>query len=503
MNPLPLFARELVVAGRKSSTHRLKLAFGGGSMLVAIWSLLVTNGGSGLVIFRWLSWIAAVMVLFAAIFIASDMISRERRDGTLGFLFLTDLNAVDVVLGKFAAAGLLPMMGLIAMFPAFAMCQLIGGVPAGLFWKTMLALLLTLAFSLSAAIFVSSFCEDHRKAYGATTAFLLLASPLWLVSFAQSFGSGSFTVLAGAFLFCAGCLLHGSGKRLRNCWRDQERGNDAAKSQRRENLSPSLLEKFPVAWMMLRRQRLHRRWTAVGFVLVIAAFLMTLPMWRIRWDLLLALLALHVGYEFILIARTAYFFYADRQTGALELLLGSKLLNEEIFEGLNQYLFRKSVHFVTLLTLVDFAIALALWNGASKSLAALPLALAGGLWITLFGLGWLGVYRSLMMRHPSLAMLATFARLSLVPMMLSVLFLQVPGTDFVRLGFFYVVVSGFLAVFFSMDAKAALVEHGRTLLLRPYTEPPPRIENKWSFIDWEEQEGSDASGARTELGVSG
>ena len=53
---------------------------------------------------------------------------------------------------------------------------------------------------------------------------------------------------------------------------------------------------------------------------------------------------------------------------------------------------------------------------------------------------------------------------------------------------FYVVVCGLLTAFFSMDAKAALVEHGRTLLLRPYTEPPPRIENKWSFIEWEDEQ---------------
>jgi hypothetical protein len=41
-------------------------------------------------------------------------------------------------------------------------------------------------------------------------------------------------------------------------------------------------------------------------------------------------------------------------------------------------------------------------------------------------------------------------------------------------------------MFFSADAKAALATHGRTLLLRPYTEKAPHIENEWSFIDWEE-----------------
>jgi len=45
-----------------------------------------------------------------------------------------------------------------------------------------------------------------------------------------------------------------------------------------------------------------------------------------------------------------------------------------------------------------------------------------------------------------------------------------------------------LAFFFESDAKSALTEHGRELLLRPYSEKPPHIENSWSFIDWEESE---------------
>lgn len=486
MNPLPLFMRELVVAGRRGSTHRLKLAFGGGSMLVALWALLLARSGTGLPILRGLTWIAALMAVFAAVVIASDTISRERREGTLGFLFLTDLGAMDVLAGKFAAAALLPMMGLIAMFPAFATCQLVGGVPVGLFWKTMLALLVTLIFSLSAALCVSSFCEDHRKAYGGTTALLTVASPLWLIWCAQNLGWWSFLGVLSFFLVVCLGLLYGCGKRLQLHWRDDERGRRRADVGANVRLSPGLLENFPVAWMMLRRQGLNRKWTVAVFgVGCVGAVLLT-PYLTV-WELLVGVFGVHIVYEFILIARTAYFFYGDRQTGALELLLGSRLSNEEIFEGLNQYLFRRSFLFVSLLTLADVAVAVIIGIGGSSRLAMLPLAMACALWITLFGLGWLGVYRALMMKHPSLAMLATFAQLSLVPMTAGVLFVAVPGTDFVALGFFYVVVSGLLTAFFSMDAKAALVEHGRTLLLRPYTEPPPRFENEWSFIEWEEE----------------
>jgi ABC-type transport system involved in multi-copper enzyme maturation permease subunit len=156
MNPLPLLSRELIVASRRPITQRLKLGFGGGSMLVAVWSLLVSTGDAGPTVFMALTGIAVVLAMFTGIFVASDTISRERREGTLGFLFLTDLHAHDVVLGKLAAAGLVPAMALLSMFPALALCQLVGGVPAGLFWKTMLALVVTLLYSLSATIYVSS-----------------------------------------------------------------------------------------------------------------------------------------------------------------------------------------------------------------------------------------------------------------------------------------------------------------------------------------------------------
>ena len=93
-----------------------------------------------------------------------------------------------------------------------------------------------------------------------------------------------------------------------------------------------------------------------------------------------------------------------------------------------------------------------------------------------------------MMKHPSLAMLATFARLSFVPMLFGLLFLNMPRTDPGKVAMFYAISSLMLAFFFASDAKSALTEHGRTLLLRPYSEKPPHIENSWSFIDWDEHE---------------
>src|SRR5688500_13000392 len=279
MNPLPLLAREMIVASRRPITQRLKLGFGGGSMLVAVWSLLVSTGATGPMLFVVLAAIAAVMALFTAIFVASDSLSRERREGTLGFLFLTDLNAGDIVAGQLAAAGLVPMLTLISMFPAFALCQLVGGIPAGLFWRMNIALLIALFFSLSAAIYVSSLCEDHRKAYTGATILLLTVSPLWLCASALWSGWGTFGAAAFLFSLLSACFFWFSAKRLGMAWRDvpkEPRAKDEV--AHRTKAHGTLLEKFPVAWMMLRRQSGSGVWKKLGMLLIAALLLAGLPL---------------------------------------------------------------------------------------------------------------------------------------------------------------------------------------------------------------------------------
>lgn len=492
MNLLPLLSRELVASSRRASTRNLKLGFGAGSMLVAIWSLLVSNGTSGRTIFLLLSGAAALLAMSAALVIASDTISRERREGTLGFLFLTDLRSLDVVAGKFAAAGLVPGMALLAMFPAFALCQLIGGVPAGLFWKMMAALVLTLAFSLSAALYVSAFCEDHRKAYSGATLLLLLLNPLLLCFAATVPGGGVFAVLAVLFGGLALVFLRNAAARLTVSWRDKMVEAQAGERALAPKFTHRWLERSPVTWMMSRRQRGNRSARAWGFLAIgVAGLVCASSAAKSGGEIpaLAKLVLIHLGYAFLLIARTSYSFYADRQTGALELMLGSRLKNEEIFEGINRFVFARCAPAMALLTVIDIFCAAALWRSAGSGWAVWPIALGVVLWITLAGLGWLGVYRSLMMKNPSMAMMATFTRLSLVPILFSILFLMVPQTNSMKVAAFYILSSAVLAMFFSIDAKNALVVHGRTLLLRPQTEKPPHIEGEWSFIDW----GADAA----------
>ena len=102
--------------------------------------------GKGL--FGTLTWLSLAVALSAGLFFTSDCLSEEKREGTIGFLFLTDLRGYDVVLGKLLATSLRGLYALLAVFPILAVTLLMGGVTGAHFWKTALALINALFFSL-------------------------------------------------------------------------------------------------------------------------------------------------------------------------------------------------------------------------------------------------------------------------------------------------------------------------------------------------------------------
>src|SRR5437762_6345486 len=63
----------------------------------------VPSAMHGRYLFRALFGFAFVYCLFIGARLTADCLSEEKRDGTLGLLFLTDLKGYDVVFGKLAA----------------------------------------------------------------------------------------------------------------------------------------------------------------------------------------------------------------------------------------------------------------------------------------------------------------------------------------------------------------------------------------------------------------
>ena len=141
---------------------------------------------AGKMLFASLTGLAWLYAVIGGIFKTADALSEEKREGTLGLLFLTDLKGYDIVLGKIVAASVNWFFGLIALFPVLALSLLMGGVAPGEFWRTIAALANLLFYSLALGMFVSAFMRNERRAAGLTIALLILL--LWLPSvFAEAY----------------------------------------------------------------------------------------------------------------------------------------------------------------------------------------------------------------------------------------------------------------------------------------------------------------------------
>lgn len=181
MRFLPIVSRELQIASRRPSTYRIRVVTVLLSVSVCAYLLfrfasLGTLGGGtqGIRLFNSLSVIAFIFSSLAGVFVCSDSLSREKRDGTLGLLFLTPLRPMDVVFGKFFASGLNLFYGLLAFVPILAMTLQMGGVLQTRVVETVLVLVNTLFLSTSIALFVSSISKDERKALWASIGCILL-----------------------------------------------------------------------------------------------------------------------------------------------------------------------------------------------------------------------------------------------------------------------------------------------------------------------------------------
>ena len=168
MISLPIVERELGIASRNLGSWLSRwiiaivaVCFGG------LWlGMAYSVGGmmKGDVFFAILAWACFVYCLLAGLWTTSDTLTREKTDGTLGLLFLTDLRGYDVVLGKMITASLKSFYGVLAVLPVLALPLLMGGVTNDQFWRTAGALLNILIFSLSMGMFFSALSWSSGRA---------------------------------------------------------------------------------------------------------------------------------------------------------------------------------------------------------------------------------------------------------------------------------------------------------------------------------------------------
>src|SRR5262245_40480599 len=176
MTFLPIVTRELRVASRRRSTYWLRCGATLVVILLGTWLFLIMQTGPqqelSAYLFGTLTGTAVLYCLLSGVRSTADCLSEEKREGTLGLLFLTDLKGYDVVLGKLAANSLSALYSVLAIVPMLAIPLLMGGVTLGEFGRMALIALNTLFFSLALGIWISSMSRVARRALGVT--FLLL-----------------------------------------------------------------------------------------------------------------------------------------------------------------------------------------------------------------------------------------------------------------------------------------------------------------------------------------
>jgi hypothetical protein len=185
MTSLPIVERELGIASRKIGSWLSRwiiaiaaVLFGGGWLLIA--SL---EGGmmKGDIFFAILAWACFAYCLLAGLWTTTGTLTREKTDGTLGLLFLTDLRGYDVVLGKMITASIKSFYGVLAVLPVLALPLLMGGVTNDQLWRTIGALLNILVFSLSLGMFFSALTWSTGRAIFWTFFTLLSVTVLPLI----------------------------------------------------------------------------------------------------------------------------------------------------------------------------------------------------------------------------------------------------------------------------------------------------------------------------------
>jgi ABC-type Na+ efflux pump permease subunit len=180
MTFLPIVTRELRVASRRRGTYWSR-CLTAALAIVAGFLVYLSNSDNhpheiAEALFDWISAGAFIYCLFAGVRSTAECLSEEKREGTLGLLFLTDLKGYDVVGGKLVATSLNALYGLLSILPVLAIPLLMGGVTSGEFWRMALVLTNTFFFSLATGMLMSALSKSPRVAMAATLIFLLATS---------------------------------------------------------------------------------------------------------------------------------------------------------------------------------------------------------------------------------------------------------------------------------------------------------------------------------------
>jgi len=464
MTFLPIVGRELAVASRRAGTYWLRFWMAAGALAIFCIPFLDSSNSiteMGQVVFIMLGSVLLGFSMLAGVFLTADSLSVEKREGTLGLLFLTDLKGYDVVLGKLAVNSLHAFCGLLAVFPVLALPLLTGGLSVGEFWRTMLVFIGTMYFSLSMGMLVSAASHEGRQAMTGTFVIIALAAGvlplLWQLqtfllhrwyldfllwpspvqayikgfdaSYLTRYGPQEFWAAIGTLFSLGSACIVAASVLLPRSW---QKGSAADPNRQRARFQffgkprwrrPPLGAKNPFLWLALGdragQSAMKRMLVLLGLLwaatLVLSADQPRRPMY-FSFAVMLAF-GLHFAAKVLIASESGRRFHQDRQSGALELLLATPLTAEDMVKGQREALqrqFEGPVWAITLVNIITLAAA-PHSNGSTESFISFEIFLGSTvvLWLDASALNWLGMWRGLTAKKYARSVLATWGQVML------------------------------------------------------------------------------------------
>lgn len=478
MRFLPIVERELRTASRRWATYWLRtlIALTVGSVALGI---ILTNLEQppqvvAFYVFHAVGGGALLYCLLIGARTTADCISEEKREGTLGLLFLTNLRGYDVVLGKLVANSLNGFYGLLAVIPIAGLALLMGGITGMQVFCVALVLVNTMFFSVAAGICASACCRSPRKAIASTLVIVLfltvgipalgmvlawknhtrmdlhfyLSSPifsyvapqdfvLWrrnLPMFWQSLGlihAVAWGLLALACLTVPHSWQDRPAGARRMRWRERWQQWSYGAETERARFRTRLLDVNAFFWLAAR-DRLKPAWVWGVLGLIFCGWCWGWGRFRDDWlsppMFVLTAFVINSTIKNWFASEAARQVAEERRTGSLELLLATPLRLDDIFHGQRLALQRQFLGPVGVALFCEFGMMIGglyqitdqtdrqtwiVWWLAGMSMLVVDL-------VALF---WVGLWMGLASKHPKRAYSDTVGRVLALPWVIYLFFM--------------------------------------------------------------------------------
>ncbi len=444
---LPVVGRELLVSARRPASYWTRSGFVGLLILLVslvVWSPIWSRAGGlqGVAFFI----ISAILLfcysLLSGVVLTADCLSSERREGTLPLLFLTDLKASHVVLGKMICSSIQGFYFFLAVVPALSIGFLFGGIEWHLVLFMLSVLLGTLVVSLELGVFVSARSLLERKAMMGTLLALIawvlgplileqlflgrsmfdalgdpvqnltigFLSPITQVSAVANTGvrvTGKILMGMAGSQILGLLLLRWASRRLSTSKTGDKNPavpksrTQASRSERQRTYRAQLLDKAPTMWLTARQP--WKGYVAILFTLTVLA--VVVASWILadnsdgRLTMLMAgIAALGFFFKVWVLFEACQRSFEDRQSGALELLLTTPIIVREMASGFHRAL-RGWFRFALLLPCLFFVCCVFfLWPNLTSvglrnsTLWFLAEVISGA--VDLWALAWVGLWEA-------------------------------------------------------------------------------------------------------------